>query len=135
MAIEVVNRQRLVPIDRDCIADLARAALEALGRAGYSVTIAFVRDRLIRQLNRTYRGQDCATDVLSFPDGDSNYLGDVVISTDTAARQAAGSGLTLERELEELTLHGILHLCGYDHEADRGQMNRLELKLRQRLLR
>jgi probable rRNA maturation factor len=135
VAIEVINRQRLVPIDRDRIADLARAALQALGRADSSITIAFVRDRLIRQLNRTYRGKDCATDVLSFPNGDSSYLGDVVIATDTAIRQAAESGLSLERELEELTLHGILHLCGYDHETDRGQMNRLELKLRRSLLR
>ena len=113
------------------------------------MTVAFVRDRVMRDLNLRYRGRDSSTDVLSFPAEDaptdagdedfihndvSNYLGDIVISTDTAQRQASEAGHSLEREVDELVMHGVLHLCGFDHETDRGEMNRLELKLRRKLL-
>ena len=144
MAIEVVNNQRLAPVDRKAIARLALATLEEIGRAGASLTVAFVRDHRIRELNRDYRGLDRATDVLSFQNGDeqpgefafetAGYIGDVVISTDTALRQAGEADHSFEREVSELVIHGTLHLCGYDHETDRGEMNRLELKLRRKLL-
>lgn len=144
MAIEVVNRQRLCPIARDRIARLAQATLDQTDCAGASFAIAFVRDRVMRDLNRTYRGKDYATDVLSFPANDGpptaefaeavGFLGDVVISTDAALRQAEDANHSFEREVSELVLHGTLHLCGYDHETDNGEMNRLELKLRRRLL-
>ena len=145
VAIEVINRQRLVAIDRPHLSGLAQGALAATGRAGQGVTIAFVRDPWIRKLNFEFRGKDRPTDVLSFPsrdEGDSpaiepemiDYLGDVVISADTALRQAEEAGHSFEREASELVIHGILHLCGYDHETDRGEMNRLELKLRRKLL-
>ena len=145
MAIEVVNRQRLCAINRQAVAQVAAATLAGAGRRGASLTVAFVRDRMIRRLNRTYRGKDHATDVLSFPAGDApgeafsdsedaDYLGDLVIATDTARRQADEAGHPLEREVSELVIHGTLHLCGYDHETDDGQMNRLELKLRRKLL-
>jgi probable rRNA maturation factor len=62
------------------------------------------------------------------------YIGDIIISTDTALRQAQDAGLSFEREVSELVIHGTLHLCRYDHETDRGEMNRLELKLRRKLL-
>jgi probable rRNA maturation factor len=62
------------------------------------------------------------------------YLGDVVISADTAISQAQESCYSFEREVSELVIHGVLHLCGYDHETDRGEMNRMELRLRRRLL-
>lgn len=104
----------------------------------------FVRDKKIRALNREFRGKDYATDVLSFPVfdgadetfdfGGEGNLGDIVISVDTALRQAREAGHSLGRETEELLLHGVLHLCGYDHETDQGEMNRLELRLRKRLL-
>ena len=137
MAIEVVSKQRLVPINRGRICNLATDTLVSVGRADSSLTVALVRDRRIKELNRDFRGKDRATDVLSFPAGDgfeADYLGDVVISTDTAARQAKDAGHSLDRELSELVIHGVLHLCGYDHETDRGEMNRLELKLRRKLL-
>ena len=137
MAIEVVSRQRLVPINRGRICNLGQEALTSAGRADSSLTVAFVRDRRIRELNRDFRGKDRATDVLSFPSGDAvgaDYLGDIVISTDAAARQAKEAGHSLDRELNELVIHGVLHLCGYDHETDRGEMDRLELKLRRKLL-
>jgi probable rRNA maturation factor len=144
VAIEVVNRQRLARLDRKAVADLARATLEAVGRAGASLTVAFVRDRRIRDLNREYRGLDRATDVLSFSTDDESsgesmletagHIGDVVISADAALRQAEEANHSFEREVSELVIHGTLHLCGYDHETDRGEMNRLELKLRRKLL-
>lgn len=148
MVIEVVNRQRLCAIDRQAVAEIAAATLAGIGRPGASLTVAFVRDRAIRQLNRTYRGQDRATDVLSFPASDgqdqafsdhasesADFLGDMVIAIDTAGRQADEAGHALVREISELVIHGTLHLCGYDHETDNGEMNRLELKLRRKLLR
>ena len=148
MAIEVVNRQRLRQIDRSRVASVAQALLAEVGRADWSLTVAFVRDRVIKDLNRRYRNKDRATDVLSFPaaagdaaagegklPGMDKYLGDIVISTDRAANQAAEARHSFEREIDELVLHGSLHLCGYDHEADRGEMNRLELRLRRKLLR
>jgi len=146
VAIEVVNRQRLARVDAARVARVGEAALDAVGRSDATLTVAFVRDRAIRKLNSKYRGNDRATDVLSFPAQDDlgtdpdtgggglRYLGDILVSTDTAIRQAADSGLSLEREVDELVIHGVLHLCGYDHETDRGQMNRLELKLRKKLI-
>jgi len=98
-------------------------------------------DEAIRELNRDYLGKDRATDVLSFPDGDllptgRTLLGEIVVSLDTARRQAAEAGHSELRELAELVLHGTLHLLGYDHadDRDRGEMNRLELDLREELL-
>ena len=144
MAIEVVNRQRLCAIAREQIARLAAAALAGAGRRDASLTVAFVRDHAIRKMNRDFRGKDYATDVLSFPAADGSFndplaestdsLGDIVIATDTARRQADEAGHAIERELSELVIHGTLHLCGYDHETDHGEMNRLELRLRRRLL-
>ena len=96
------------------------------------VTVALVSDRKIRTLNRTYRRKDYATDVLSFPAGDSGTLGDVVIATGVARRQARDAGHTLQTELRVLALHGLLHLLGYDHETDNGRMARLEARLRRR---
>ena len=144
MAIEVVNRQRRIRVDRRQVARLASNALAALDRGDESVTVAFVRDGAIRSLNHKFREDDRVTDVLSFPAfterardsraGNDESLGDVVISTDTALRQAREAGHSFEREVSELLIHGVLHLCGYDHESDSGEMNRLELKLRRKLL-
>jgi probable rRNA maturation factor len=148
VAIEVVNRQRLARIDARRVAALADATLDAIGRKGANLTVAFVRDRFMKALNNEFRGTDKATDVLSFlsadahansndqdvTEGYSEHLGDIVISTDTALKQAVDAGYPLAHEVDELVIHGVLHLCGYDHQADRGQMNRLELKLRRKLL-
>jgi probable rRNA maturation factor len=71
--------------------------------------------------------------VLSFPAEEKFNLGDVAVSVDTAAAQAKENGLSFDREVAQLILHGLLHLCGYDHETDNGEMNRLELRLRRRL--
>jgi probable rRNA maturation factor len=97
----------------------------------------------MRELNRRFRGQDRVTDVLSFPAGphlshgraavQSNPpLGDIVIASGRARRQARGAGHALGIELRVLALHGLLHLLGYDHERDSGEMARLERRLRRK---
>ena len=131
--IEVVNRQRRVQIDTDAWADFAAKALDAIGKSGSSATVAFVSDKSIRKLNQQFRGMDKATDVLSFPADEPDSLGDVAVSVDTAAAQANENGLSFESEIAQLILHGLLHLSGYDHERDNGEMNRLELRLRRKL--
>ena len=133
--IEAVNRQRKTKIDTKAWESFADKAVVAIGKNASTATIAFVSDKTIRQLNQQFRNVDKATDVLSFPadDTDKLNLGDIAISVDTAARQARENGLTFDEEVAQLILHGLLHLSGYDHETDNGEMNRLELKLRRRL--
>lgn len=127
----LINRQRKHRVDRARMLDfLSRLIGHLLPGAPFSVVL--VSDRIIRQYNRDYRGQDQATDVLSFP-GDDGYLGDILISIETAHGQALRSkALTFESNLERLALHGLLHLMGYDHETDRGEMRSVEIRLRRR---
>jgi len=131
--VEVVNRQRRVKVDQDAWTTFAEKALKAIGTTGSSATIAFVSDSRIRKLNQQFRGIDKATDVLSFPADEPDNLGDVAISVETATKQAKDNGLSLDDEIAQLILHGLLHLSGYDHETDNGEMNRLELRLRKKL--
>ena len=131
--IEVVNRQRRLKIDTERWADFAAKALAAIEKNEFSATIAFVSNDRIRELNRQFRGIDKATDVLSFPADELNNLGDIAVSVETAATQAKENGLSFEEEIAQLILHGLLHLSGYDHESDNGEMNRLELRLRKKL--
>ena len=134
--IEVVNRQRRFKVDTEAWTTFATKALAAIGKDQSSATIAFVSDKRIRELNRQFRSIDKATDVLSFPaDGPNELnLGDIAISAQTAATQAKENGLSFDDEIAQLILHGLLHLSGYDHETDNGEMNRLELRLRKKLL-
>jgi probable rRNA maturation factor len=119
---------------------LATEVLRRLDVGAAEVGVLVCDDATIRSLNRRFRDKDRSTDVLSFPadfaqpDG-PRYLGDVAISLETAARQAAEAGTTLENELKVLAVHAIVHLCGYDHETDRGEMRRLETRLRRELIR
>lgn len=139
--VEVVNRQRKVPVDVERWQRFTAKALKVVpAEDGVGVTVAFVSDRRMRELNRMWRRKVGTTDVLSFPAAQSEFemaegasLGDVVISVEQAARQAREHGLGFEEEVSQLILHGLLHLCGYDHETDEGEMNRLELRLRGRL--
>ncbi len=102
------------------------------------VTVLLTTDASIRSLNRRFRGKNKATDVLSFPaaptaQGVARIAGDLAISVPIARRQAVAQGHTLSTEIKVLILHGLLHLAGYDHEADSGQMERRERRLRARL--
>jgi probable rRNA maturation factor len=135
MSVEVIDRQRRYDVDRARLADVATATLDAVGRTGSEVTVILSNDRRLRTLNRTYRGKDKPTDVLSFPyDEPGGPLGDVIVSVDRAAEQAGERGHSLQRELELLTLHGTLHVCGFDHETDEGEMDRIERRLRKRFV-
>jgi probable rRNA maturation factor len=138
--VEVVNRQRKVRVDYARWRLFVERALKVVPAKGAGVTVAFVSDRAMRELNRRWRGKSGTTDVLSFPSGQEEFeraegltLGDVVVSVEQAERQAAEHGLDFEGEVAQLILHGLLHLCGYDHETDSGEMNALELTLRRRL--
>ena len=109
----------------------------APARAAGQVTVAVVPDARMRALNRTYRGNDTLTDVLSFPAAASPvrvsaapHLGDIVIARGRARAQARAAGHAESVEWRVLALHGLLHVIGYDHETDRGQMARVESRLR-----
>ena len=110
----------------------------ALGLAGgraRELSLVICGDGRMRTLNRRYRGKDRTTDVLSFPAGGDGrgFLGDLVVSAPEARRQARAAKVAFPAVMEKLLLHGLLHLLGYDHETDRGEMDALEAKLRRRL--
>lgn len=133
--VEVVNRQRHMKVDTEAWTAFAAKVLATIGKSESSATIAFVSDNRIRQLNRQFRGIDKATDVLSFraDEQEQHNLGDIAVSVERAEAQAKENGLSVDDEIAQLILHGLLHLSGYDHETDNGEMNRLELKLRRKL--
>ncbi len=123
MEILFRNAQRKFKIDRPCLLRLIENALGDLGPPNSEISIILVNDDKIRKLNKEYRGKDKATDVLAFPQdeealGDQGgpLLGDVVVSVETARRQAREHYLSDEEELILLVVHGALHLLGYDHD-------------------
>jgi probable rRNA maturation factor len=118
----------------------ARLTLLALGRPEAELSIVFVNDPQIAAMNRQYLSRSGPTNVIAFPmqagrfaELSPHLLGDVVISADTAEREAEAAGMGLEERLTELLVHGILHLCGYDHEDDAGAARRMAAKSRQLL--
>lgn len=121
VAVRGARRWRLsrASLERAVLAVLAAAAPHVRGE----ITIVLATDREVRRLNRTFRGKDTPTDVLSFEVGDGREagepFGDVVVSVETAKRQAKDYDATLGTELERLVVHGTLHLCGYDHHERR----------------
>ena len=138
--IDVLNLQRKVKIETSefrLFSQLLTSEVAEADEKQYSV--AFISDDRMMQLNELFRGKNSTTDVLSFPhepdefDPDKDNLGDIVISVEQAQKQAAENGLTLEVEIKQLILHGLLHLCGHDHETDSGDMNSRELDLRETL--
>ncbi|HHW43425.1 rRNA maturation RNase YbeY [Desulfofundulus thermobenzoicus] len=131
MPVLVNNLQEEVPVVEHLTGLLTRVVEETLMLAGRmvdaEVSLVFVNDEYIRRLNREYRGVDCPTDVLSFameegepmPEaGEEKVLGDVVISLETARRQGEEYGHGFQREVAYLTVHGVLHLLGYDHQEE-----------------
>jgi probable rRNA maturation factor len=134
LEVVLLNRQRRRRVRPDRLRRLLEDAARSLGVSG-EVALVLTRDPAVRELNARYRGQDTPTDVLSFPGAGGNAgLGDIVVSIDTAERNAHRLGRTLQRELDVLALHGFLHVLGYDHETDDGTMDRLERRLRRELL-
>ena len=113
---------------------LSRAA-RAAKTPSTEISVLFCADHRMRALNRRYRGKDRSTDVLAFPAGDTaeRFLGDIVISVPYAVREARRRREPHAREIDRLLVHGLLHLMGYDHETDDGEMDALEARVRSRL--
>lgn len=138
MTVLITNDHEICPVNIDFIEKQADQILADLDSSDNELSILFVDDSGIRQLNKEYRDKDSATDVLSFPQFDeddepgftSNLLGDVVISIETAKRQAKEHHLSLEEELILLLIHGILHLLGYDHERSASEAEAMQKKSR-----
>jgi len=150
---ELYNVQRKVHLDVRPLRAFAEGLCDQVHEAfGGSFATALISDRRMKELNSLFRGKSETTDVLSFPHTPDkflqttseaaeeqaeactlNFLGDIVISAEQAQRQAKSNRLSLEREIKQLILHGLLHLCGYDHERDSGDMNKRELELRNKL--
>jgi probable rRNA maturation factor len=112
---------------------LLNRAARRTGCRAREVSVLFCGDVRMRRLNRSYRRKDRSTDVLAFPGDGGMLLGDIVVSLPYAAREAARRGDPVLREVDRLLLHGFLHLIGYDHEVDDGEMDALEGRLRREL--
>ncbi|MDT7911136.1 MAG: rRNA maturation RNase YbeY [Thermocrinis sp.] len=116
----VLVKKKVKGVESKLLSKIAHRALEVLGLSKVELSIALVSDAQIKRLNKLYRNKDKPTDVLSFPIGekveDWLILGDIVISVDTAKRQAQELGHSLEEEIKRLLVHGLVHLLGYDHE-------------------
>lgn len=143
LLVEVVNETDLA-LDEDAVAHAAMFVLESQDVASGEVALAFVREDVIAELNQTYRGLDGPTDVLSFPGGADDdddwpdpesdlgevdrppFLGDVLVCPAVARENALEDGIPLGEELRRLLVHGILHLLGFDHEVDSGEMRARE---------
>lgn len=129
-------RGRRVPELATRVARSARRLLRALRLDDAELSVMLCSDAVIHALNRDWRGRDRPTDVLSFAQGEgegarpAGLLGDVVISVDTARRQAAERGATLGRETDRLLVHGLLHLLGYDHEGSPAEARRMQRRER-----
>lgn len=135
----IVNRQRRVPVSIRPLQRFHERVRRELGFAPESVTIQLISDVAMARLNKSYRNKRGPTDVLSFP-ADSKkpatkaeYVGDIAISPETARRNARRFARTLPEEMRILILHGMIHLAGFDHETDDGEMDRFERSLRKRL--
>ena len=129
MQVQIRDLQTL-PIDQPLLAEAARAALVVAGSSLDAVEIAVVDDRRIREVNRAYRNSDYATDVIAFEaeDEPGGRSGEVIVSAQTARRQAAEAGHSLQAELCLLVAHGVLHVLGYEDydERSRAVMNELQ---------
>jgi probable rRNA maturation factor len=119
-AVHLEVRWKRKPVDRRGLRRLVRSVLEGEGMPEARVGLLLTGDEAVREMNRTWRGKDRTTDVLSFPDdgeGDSGYLGDIAVSMDRAVEQAPRFSATFEQETARLVVHGLLHLLGYDHHS------------------
>ena len=135
MPVLVRTRLRRIRLLLPAVQALTQRILDAAGCPEALVSLDFIGDDRMRRLNRSYRGLDATTDVLAFAMREAHgprtpLLGDVVISLDTAARQAAAQGHDLRREIAALLVHGILHLLGFDHERGAPEARRMKAKER-----
>jgi probable rRNA maturation factor len=128
----LLNKQRAHRIDSRGLLRFVDDLTASMGCPQAEFMVVFITDAAMRTYNHRYRGKDKPTDVLSFR-GDGDYLGDILISTETAWAQARQSRtLTFDTNIRRLLLHGFLHLSGYDHETDNGEMRTIERRLRRK---
>jgi probable rRNA maturation factor len=147
-SVAIENRQKSVRVEMRPLRRFLAKIIQELGIDKESVVVCLISDTEMARLNGQYRNKRRTTDVLSFPAEErrrpsslrgrvrklrGSFLGDIAISPVVARRNARTYGRRFEDELRILTLHGVLHLLGYDHETDRGEMNRVETRLRRRL--
>jgi probable rRNA maturation factor len=140
MPVHMQSQVRRITFDQASLKRSARAILSDVGETSAELGVLFVGDRRMRGLNHRYRGKDRVTDVLAFAMREAfrphatrpspKMLGDVVISVPTAWRQAKEAGRSLDEELTWLLVHGILHLCGYDHERSEKDARRMHRRER-----
>lgn len=141
MPVSLQVQVRSVRFDRKRLLRLAQAMLKIIEEPLAEMSVSFVGDRRMRRLNHRFRHKDRSTDVLAFAFREAKaphtlklvgaHLGDVVIALPTAQRQAKAARRPLEEELVALLIHGVLHLCGYDHEQSRAEALRMQRKERQ----
>jgi probable rRNA maturation factor len=138
--VTILNKQKKIRLALRPLEKFSEKALRNLKLKPDSANIALITEDEIARLNKIYRKKDKPTDVLSFSaqtpralPNKRQFLGDIAIAPAVARRYAKKNGRSLENEICILILHGILHLLGYDHETDRGQMDRIEHKLRRKL--
>jgi probable rRNA maturation factor len=147
-SVAIENRQKSVRVKMHGLQRFLVQVIQELGLEKECVAVRLINDTEMARLNGQYRNKRRTTDVLSFPAEErrrpsslqssvrklrGSFLGDIAISPVVARRNARTFGRRLENELQILTLHGVLHLLGYDHETDRGEMSRVEMRLRRRL--
>lgn len=135
MPVHMQIQVRRVTFDQARLDRQARAILSSVGESSAELGILLVGDQRMKSLNHRYRGKDRTTDVLAFamreaPHASAGLLGDVVIAVPTAVRQAKEGGRSLDEELTVLLVHGILHLCGYDHERSEQEARRMQRRER-----
>jgi probable rRNA maturation factor len=135
----IINRQRRVPVAVKPLEAFYERVRRELRFPAEAVTVQLTSDTAMARLNRTFRHKRGPTDVLSFPSNvarrsqDAEYVGDIAISPETARRNARRFSRSFPLEMHILIVHGMLHLAGYDHESDHGEMDRAERRLRRRL--
>jgi probable rRNA maturation factor len=136
--IDWSSRSKMRGPGEQSLGKLFQALRDRLAPEAQGISLTYVDDRGMRKLNREHRGKNMTTDVLSFPSstekGAFPHLGDIVISLPTAEKMAKKFGVSRRREVETLVIHGFLHLCGHDHEMDRGEMMALQTQLERELL-
>ncbi len=136
--IDWSSRSKMRGPGEQSLGKLLHGLRDRLAPNAQGISLTYVDDRGMRKLNREHRGKNAATDVLSFPSdpekGAFPHLGDIVISLPTADKMARKFGVSRRREVETLVIHGFLHLCGQDHEKDRGEMMDLQAQLERELL-
>ncbi len=136
--IDWSSRSKLRGPGEQSVGDMLRKLRDQLAPKAEGISISYVDDRTMRKLNREHRGINMTTDVLSFPakpgKGEFQHLGDLVVSLPVAEKMAKKLGVSRRREVQTLLVHGFLHLCGYDHETDQGEMLEMQARLEKEVL-